>query len=369
MSDFKDKIRFLRDEFSQEDRRGGFDEFGTMKKQLIQEFFNDDPFFMTSTRVQRFAEKPLNAGPMNNSKQEERVVKLETQKDKQNVSKGSLENLYEKIRDLKSEFQHVEEKMRSAVESLPAKQSSTPSSPGPEHHSKHGDQDWDTRSSRSWRRKDDSDDRTVRSSKSDYYPGKFTEKLKSRSPEIIDIVNGLEDSVSSTYGELRNDSASRVSSPTYPFLSTKGSSVSSPASSLRTPPARGSTALNLPFPEYGTAKSPTSDYMSGVSTPMYPFARSSCVSPESGCSPSSSEHTITVRPVSPHLVHSETYIQIPVQKDRSSKVVEVGRYPLQSWELTWQKIRAKPSDYDKYCREVLEEKFGYEATVFEYLDM
>ena len=33
----------------------------------------------------------------------------------------SLENLYEKIRDLKSEFQHVEEKMRCAVESLPGR--------------------------------------------------------------------------------------------------------------------------------------------------------------------------------------------------------------------------------------------------------
>jgi len=35
------------------------------------------------------------------------------------LPRGSLENLYEKIRDLKAEFQQVEEKMRTAVESLP----------------------------------------------------------------------------------------------------------------------------------------------------------------------------------------------------------------------------------------------------------
>lgn len=34
------------------------------------------------------------------------------------ASSGSLENIYEKIRDLKSDFQNVEEKMRMAVESL-----------------------------------------------------------------------------------------------------------------------------------------------------------------------------------------------------------------------------------------------------------
>lgn len=289
MSEFKDKIRFLRDEFTQEDRRGSYDDFGTMKKQLIQEFFNDDPFFMSSTRVQRFAEKQPSAGPVNNNKQVERVEKLETQNDKQNVCKGSLENLYEKIRDLKSEFQHVEEKMRSAVEALPAKGSSTPSSPRSDHYSHHDDQDWDTRSSKSWRRKDD---RVLRPSKSDYYPGKFTEKLKSRSP---DLLNRLDESISSAYDSNISDSPSRVSSPTYPFLSTKGSSISSPTSSLKAAPVRGTSAINLPFPEYGPVKSPTSDYPSEVSTPMYPFARSSCVSPEPGGSPSSSEHTIAIR--------------------------------------------------------------------------
>ena len=62
MSEFKDRIRFLRDEFSQEDRRGGFDDFGMMKRQLLHEFFDDDPFFMSSTRVQRYAEKQPNIG-------------------------------------------------------------------------------------------------------------------------------------------------------------------------------------------------------------------------------------------------------------------------------------------------------------------
>ena len=62
MGDFKDRIRFLRDEFSQEDRRGSYDEFGMMKKQFLREFFDDDPFFMSSTRVQRFSEKQPNAG-------------------------------------------------------------------------------------------------------------------------------------------------------------------------------------------------------------------------------------------------------------------------------------------------------------------
>lgn len=364
MSEFKDKIRFLRDEFTQEDRRGSYDDFGTMKKQLIQDFFNDDPFFMSSTRVQRFAEKQPSAGPVNNNKQVERVEGLETQKDKQNVSRGSLENLYEKIRDLKSEFQHVEEKMRSAVEALPTKRSSTPSSHRSDHYSCHDDQDWDTRSSKSWRRTDD--DRVLRPSKSDYYPGKFTEKLKSRSP---DLLNRLDESISAHDSNI-SDSPSRVSSPTYPFLSTKGSSVSSPTSSLKPAPVRGTSAINLPFPEYGPVKSPTSDYPSEVSTPMYPFARSSCVSPEPGASPPSSEHTIAIRPSSPHLAHSETYIQIPVQKDRPSRQVEVGRYSLPSWELKWHKIQRRPENVSVQNNvELEEEKMGYDATVYEYLMM
>ena len=180
--------------------------------------------------------------------------------------------------------------MRSAVEALPTKRSSTPSSSSSDHYSYHDDQDWDTRSSKSWRRKDD--DRVLRSSKSDYYPGKFTEKLRSRSP---DLLNRLDESISLAYHSNISDSPRLVSSPTYPFLSTKASSVSSPTSSLKQAPVRGTSAINLPFPEYGPVKSPTSDYPSEVSTPMYPFARSSCVSPESGCSPSSSEHTIAIR--------------------------------------------------------------------------
>ena len=39
------------------------------------------------------------------------------------VSPGSLENLYEKIRTLKEEFQSVEQRMRSAVEALPSEKS------------------------------------------------------------------------------------------------------------------------------------------------------------------------------------------------------------------------------------------------------
>ena len=43
---------------------------------------------------------------------------------------GSLENLYEKIRDLKSEFKNVEEKMRSAVEGLKHDETNSGSYPG-----------------------------------------------------------------------------------------------------------------------------------------------------------------------------------------------------------------------------------------------
>eukprot|EP00092_Neocalanus_flemingeri_P078730 GFUD01097979.1.p1 GENE.GFUD01097979.1~~GFUD01097979.1.p1 ORF type:complete len:368 (+),score=75.96 GFUD01097979.1:388-1491(+) len=364
MSEFKDRIRFLRDEFIQEDRRGSYNDFGIMKKQLIQEFFNDDPLFISSKRDHIYTEKQPITGPLNNSKQVERVEKHETHKDKQNVRRGSLENLYEKIRDLKSEFQHVEEKMRSAVEALPNKSRATATSPS---HSKYHDQDWDTRSSRSWLRKDDYDDQASRSCKSDYYPGKFTEKLIARSP---DIVNGYKrsqdpDSRSSTYS---SGTSSRISSPTYPFLSTKDSEVSSPTPPTITTPVRGTTVIDLPFPDYGStkSKSPVSDNLSGVSTPTYPFStlseRSSCVSPESGFSDCASDNTI--RPTSPNqLKHSETYIQIPVQKDKSPSNVEIGRQPLPSWELSWQKIRKNAGKNDA---EIDEEKFGYEATIYEY---
>ena len=55
-------------------------------------------------------------------------------------SMGYLENIYEKIKDLKNDFKHVEENMRSAVESL-------------QHDDTNGG----------------------------YYPGKFTEKIKRKS--------------------------------------------------------------------------------------------------------------------------------------------------------------------------------------------
>ena len=62
MSDFKDKIRFLRDEFIQEDRRGSYNDFGMMKKQLIQEFFKDEPLFTSSMQDRRHTEKQSSAG-------------------------------------------------------------------------------------------------------------------------------------------------------------------------------------------------------------------------------------------------------------------------------------------------------------------
>jgi len=356
MSEFRDKIRILRDEYALEDRRNAFNEFGLMKKQLISEFFDHDPFYTPSSSIHRVDEHNLGTGPEHMQKRSKRMEHHDAQNDKQNVSKGSLENLYEKIKDLKSEFQHVEEKMRSAVESLPNKgRTSSTSIPG------NRDPDGETMSSRSWRKKDELGDRLLKPSSSDYYPGKFTDKLRARSPELL---NGSTGSFSSVYSSNPSEPGSRVASPTYPFLSSTGSSVSSPSStSARIPPVRGAKVTNLPFPEYGSAVSPISEKQSNVSTPTYPFARSPCDSPEPGSSIASS--TNTLRPYSPNsLAHSETYVQIPVQRGKTGREVEVGRWPLPSWEIRWMKQNDRSS-----LTGLEEEKIGYEATVYEYLEI
>jgi len=306
-------------------------------------------------------------GTFNNNKQVEMPKKHETNhNDKQNAEKGSLENLYEKIRDLKSEFQHVEEKMRSAVEALPSKDKTSTFYPRKVNITHHPDKDWDTMSSRSWKKGSEYADRGLRSSKSDYYPGKFTEKLRARSPDIIENYKPDDISRSSAYS---TNTPSRVSSPTYPFLSTKGAVPLT----VKVTPTRGSAVINLPFPDYGTTKSPTSDTLSGVSTPTYPFTSSTeqsfSASPEPAYSSSSSDHTI--RPIShTPLEHCDTYIQIPVQKDRSDKQVEIGRLPLPSWEMKWQKVRRIPNAKGAMkSTNIEEETMSYEATVYEYRDV
>ena len=221
-------------------------------------------------------------------------------------------------------------------------------------------------------------DRLLKPSRSEYYPGRFTDKLRVRSPELL---NGSTGSFSSVYSSNPSEPGSRVASPTYPFLSSTGSSVSSPSStSARIPPVRGAKVTNLPFPEYGSAVSPTSEKQSNVSTPTYPFARSPCDSPEPGSSIASSTNTlrsvsllfshylsyqILLRPYSPNsLAHSETYVQIPVQRGKTGREVEVGRWPLPSWEIRWMKQNDRSS-----LTGLEEEKIGYEATVYEYLEI
>ena len=153
----------------------------------------------------------------------------------------SLENIYEKIRDLKSEFQHVEEKMRSAVEALnyPDKMSGDIS-------------------------RDDSGlctDSSQASSSSGYYPGRFTEKMMKKQQE---------------------------------------------------------------------------EMSSGVSTPTYPFSPSSCSSP----------HT---------LQHSETYVQIPVDRAHLREKRPVWNIEVDRWKLSWQKNGRKA------------ETIEYRATISEYM--
>ena len=102
------------------------------------------------------------------------------------------------VRDLKSEFQHVEEKMRLAVESLHYPERLNPglSQSGPEAWAL--DQSGDGDSGR-W---------SVSSSDRGYYPGKFTERMERM--------------------EAASPSLSTVSSPTYPF-SVSGRSSPGPA--------------------------------------------------------------------------------------------------------------------------------------------
>ena len=104
----------------------------------------------------------------------------------------SLENIYEKIKDLKCEFQHVEEKMRSAVEAL-------------NYPDKVGGVTRD-------------DSGHCSSSSSGYYPGKIADRMMRQQEQ-----------------QEQQESSSGVSTPTYPF---SVSSCSSPPPSQHSRPLR-----------------------------------------------------------------------------------------------------------------------------------
>ena len=252
----------------------------------------------------------------------------------QPLSSGSLANLYDKIKALKGEFQSVEQRMRSAVEALP-----------PEKRFKGEDCCLDGVSVRSSRGTD------------------------------------------SDYGSEMN---SRVSSPLYPFASPSPTPTPH-ISEGNGAPSRGVTNAqhqNLPPP-----CSPSSS-VSSFSSP--PQARS----PSPNLSDYNSESTL--RPSSScsrgnsRLSHCETYVQIPVvvkggcerievgepfknglickckcplyssrrkaslsQQSLNIFLPQVGRQPLQSWEISWEWGEKGEGGRKR-------ETWGYSATVFTY---
>ena len=256
----------------------------------------------------------------------------------QPLSSGSLANLYDKIKALKGEFQSVEQRMRSAVEALPAeKRSASKGSDG-------------------------QDNVSVQSSRG----------------------------TDSDYGSEMN---SRVSSPVYPFASPTPTPTPHVFSG-GCPPSRGVT--NVQHQNLRPSCSPSSS----ISSFSYPHARSpspslsdynseSTLRPSSPCSRGNSR-----------LSHSETYVQIPVVVKGGCERIEVGepfsysllckcksppysttsqpslfgdnmlqltdvlsilisqvgRQPLPSWEISWEWGGRR-------------ETWGYSATVFTYRDV
>ena len=186
----------------------------------------------------------------------------------QPLSSGSLANLYDKIKALKGEFQSVEQRMRSAVEALPAEK---------RFASKGAD---------------GQDNVSVQSSRG----------------------------TDSDYGSEIN---SRVSSPVHPFASPTPT-PSPHVFSGSCPPSRGVT--NVQHQSLRPSCSPSSS----ISSFSYPHARSpspslsdynseSTLRPSSPCSRGNSR-----------LSHSETYVQIPVVVKGGCERIEVGAILIQS---------------------------------------
>ena len=261
----------------------------------------------------------------------------------QPLSSGSLANLYDKIKALKGEFQSVEQRMRSAVEALPAeKRSASKGSDG-------------------------QDNVSVQSSRG----------------------------TDSDYGSEMN---SRVSSPVYPFASPTPTPTPHVFSGS-CPPSRGVT--NVQHQNLRPSCSPSSS----VSSFSYPHARSPSPSLSDYNSESTLRPTSPCSRGNSRLSHSETYVQIPVVVKGGCERIEVGepflysllckcksppysatsqpslfgdnmlqltdvlsilisqvgRQPLPSWEISW--------EWGGEGGRRQKETWGYSATVFTYRDV
>lgn len=116
------------------------------------------------------------------------------------TTSGSLENIYEKIRDLKSEFQNVEEKMRMAVESLSLPQQNQQ----------------DTESDKLSSCDSGVSSRFSAGSSNGYYPGKIAERME-RDRDYRSSLSNYPSSLSSgTVKERMEEDRSFMSSPIYP---------------------------------------------------------------------------------------------------------------------------------------------------------
>ena len=181
----------------------------------------------------------------------------------QPLSSGSLANLYDKIKALKGEFQSVEQRMRSAVEALPAEK-------------------------------------------------RFAFKGADGQQDCVSVQSSR--GTDSDYGSEMN---SRVSSPVYPFASPTPTPTPHVFAG-KCAPSRGVT--NVQHQNLRPSCSPSSS----ISSFSYPQARSpspslsdynseSTLRPSSPCSRGNSR-----------LSHSETYVQIPVVVKGGCERIEVG---------------------------------------------
>jgi len=103
----------------QQEMMEGDDDLDWLEKQYSS-FFADDltPTRHFSNPVRRNVETPQNMRKNPPTKSENAEAEENGEENKE-MSRGSLENIYNKIRELKGEFQTVEEKLRSACEALP----------------------------------------------------------------------------------------------------------------------------------------------------------------------------------------------------------------------------------------------------------
>ena len=181
----------------------------------------------------------------------------------QPLSSGSLANLYDKIKALKGEFQSVEQRMRSAVEALPAEK-------------------------------------------------RYAFKGVDGHQECASVQSSR--GTDSDYG---SEVSSRVSSPVYPFASPTPTPTPHVFAG-NCAPSRGVT--NVQHQNLRPSCSPSSS----ISSFSYPHARSpspslsdynseSTLRPSSPCSRGNSR-----------LNHSETYVQIPVVVKGACERIEVG---------------------------------------------